>query len=57
MSTSEPKAGERIVAVRVSEDDLAVDLMDGRTLIVPLAWYPRLPDHRWRLCDSLAGCR
>ena len=42
MSTSEPKAGERITAVRVSEDDLTVDLMDGRTLIVPLAWYPRL---------------
>ena len=42
MSTSEPKAGERITAVRVSEDALTVDLMDGRTLIVPLAWYPRL---------------
>ena len=37
-----PKAGERITAVRVSEDALTVDLMDGRTLIVPLAWYPRL---------------
>ncbi len=42
MSTSEPKAGERIMAVRVSDDALTVDLMDGRTLIVPLAWYPRL---------------
>ena len=42
MNTSEPKAGERITAVRVSEDALTVDLMDGRTLIVPLAWYPRL---------------
>ena len=42
MSTSEPKAGERITAVRVSEDALTVDLMDGRSLIVPLAWYPRL---------------
>ena len=37
-----PKAGELITAVRVSEDALTVDLMDGRTLIVPLAWYPRL---------------
>ncbi len=42
MNTSEPKAGERITAVRVSEDALTVDLTDGRTLIVPLAWYPRL---------------
>jgi hypothetical protein len=42
MTTSEPKAGERITAVRVSDDSLAVDLLDGRTIIVPLAWYPRL---------------
>jgi len=42
MSTSEPKAGERITAVRVSDDSLAVDLLDGRTVIVPLVWYPRL---------------
>jgi hypothetical protein len=26
----------------VTEDDLVVDLVDGRRLIVPLAWYPRL---------------
>src|SRR4051812_3639535 len=42
MSTSEPKAGERITAVRVTEDSLTVDLLDGRTMTVPLAWYPRL---------------
>jgi hypothetical protein len=28
--------------VTVSKDSLTVDLMDGRTLIVPLVWYPRL---------------
>ena len=28
--------------VRVSEDTLTVDLEDGRTISVPLAWYPRL---------------
>ena len=28
--------------ITVTEDDLAVDLVDGRRLIVPLAWYPRL---------------
>lgn len=28
--------------VSVSEDTLTVDLVDGRTISVPLAWYPRL---------------
>ena len=28
--------------VRVSEDTLRVDLIDGRTISVPLMWYPRL---------------
>jgi hypothetical protein len=42
MSTSEPKAGERITSVRVTEDSLTIDLLDGRTMTVPLAWYPRL---------------
>jgi hypothetical protein len=28
--------------VSVSEDSLTVDLVDGRTIIVPLVWYPRL---------------
>ena len=28
--------------VRVTADALVVDLNDGRTLTVPLAWYPRL---------------
>jgi hypothetical protein len=42
MSTSEPKAGERIRDVRFSEDTLSADLVDGRTITVPLVWYPRL---------------
>ncbi len=42
MNTSEPRAGERITAVRVTEDSLTIDLLDGRTITVPLAWYPRL---------------
>lgn len=29
-------------AARVTDDALVVDLDDGRTLSVPLAWYPRL---------------
>jgi len=35
-------ADERVTDVEVSEDTLSVRLMDGRTIIVPLAWYPRL---------------
>jgi Protein of unknown function (DUF2442) len=42
MTTSDPNAGERIVGVAVDEHKLSVDLADGRTIIVPLAWYPRL---------------
>lgn len=32
----------RAQLVTVSEDSLMVDLVDGRTIIAPLAWYPRL---------------
>ncbi len=28
--------------VSVTEEALTVDLMDGRTITVPLVWYPRL---------------
>lgn len=43
----------RALAVRVTDDSLTVDLVDGRTIIVPLVWFPRLwhgsPDERGRL--------
>jgi hypothetical protein len=42
MSISEIKPGERVKNVHFSEDALSVDLMDGRTISVPLVWYPRL---------------
>jgi hypothetical protein len=32
----------RARSVTVSEESLTVDLTDGRTIIVPLVWYPRL---------------
>ncbi len=35
-------ADERVSDVEVSEDTLSVRLMDGRTISVPLVWYPRL---------------
>ncbi|MGA2657005.1 MAG: DUF2442 domain-containing protein [Verrucomicrobiota bacterium] len=43
-------AASRATAVRLTEDTLVVDLADGRTVSVPLAWDPRLlqgsPDER-----------
>jgi len=42
MGTLEPRAGERVREVRVSDDSISVDLADGRTITAPLAWYPRL---------------
>ena len=35
-------ADERVRDLRFTEDNLVVDLMDGRSISVPLAWYPRL---------------
>lgn len=37
-------ADERVKDVHIDEDHLSVDLMDGRTITVPLVWYPRLHD-------------
>ncbi|MGI8906285.1 MAG: DUF2442 domain-containing protein [Candidatus Sumerlaeaceae bacterium] len=42
MSTSVNTADERVRSVHFSEDSLCVGLMDGRTICVPLAWFPRL---------------
>ena len=33
---------ERVAGVRCDDDSLIVNLMDGRTISAPLAWYPRL---------------
>jgi hypothetical protein len=51
----------RVRDVSVTEDELSVALMDGRTIIVPLAWYPRLanatPEQRlnWELAGAGYG--
>ncbi len=42
MSISDIKVGESVKDVRFAEASLSVDLIDGRTITVPLAWYPRL---------------
>jgi hypothetical protein len=44
MLDSGVKPGERVKDVRFTEDAMAVDLIDGRTITVPLVWYPKLLD-------------
>ncbi len=55
--TQANKADIRVRDVTVTADELAVGLMDGRTIVVPLAWYPRLFDATpgQRLHRELAG--
>jgi hypothetical protein len=36
------RADERVDDVAFTKDAMSVALRDGRTIIVPLAWYPRL---------------
>jgi hypothetical protein len=43
MSTSSVEISEALASdVRVTSDKLKVELNDGRTVIVPLQWFPRL---------------
>jgi hypothetical protein len=43
MSTLETKLREALAeSVTATEDSLVVELSDGRTITVPLAWFPRL---------------
>ena len=35
-------SGEKVSGVACTDDKLIVDLEDGRTISVPLVWYPRL---------------
>jgi hypothetical protein len=35
-------ADTRVKAVSLDDDRLTVELMDGRAISAPLAWYPRL---------------
>lgn len=54
-------ADERVRDVRFDAESLIVDLMDGRTISVPLAWYPRLfhatPEQRahWEIAGGGYG--
>ena len=42
MNISARITDERVLDVRFDAASLIVDLMDGRTISAPLAWYPRL---------------
>jgi hypothetical protein len=43
MSTSQAEiTGASALSVRVTDLDLSVDLSDGRTITVPVAWFPRV---------------
>ena len=61
MTTLEPKSGERMRDVRITDDAISVDLFDGRTITVPLTWYPRLlhatPEERanWQIAGAGYG--
>jgi hypothetical protein len=61
MSSSKPKADQRVVSVSFSADSLSVTLMDGRVISVPLAWYPRLLHatseqlQRWKIAGGGYG--
>ena len=61
MHGSEIRPGERVKDVHFTDDAMAVDLLDGRTIVVPLVWYPRLlaasPEQRqnWKLSGAGYG--
>jgi len=61
MSTLAIKTDERVKNVSFTEDTISVDLMDGRTIVVPLVWYPRLLNGtskqlaNWEVCGGGYG--
>ena len=61
MHSLAPETDVRAMNVVLDDARLVVDLMDGRTIAVPLAWYPRLanatPEQRnhWQLAGGCYG--
>jgi Protein of unknown function (DUF2442) len=55
------EADERVANVKLTGDTLSVGLKDGRTISVPLAWYPRplraskKQRSKWRICGGGYG--
>ncbi len=60
-SSKEDRPTAFATQVSVTDDTLSVDLSDGRTIAVPLAWYPRLAHATakerkdWRLIAGGSG--
>jgi hypothetical protein len=54
-------ADERVTDVKLTKDTMSVALRDGRTITVPLAWYPRLFNataaqrKNWRIAGGAYG--
>lgn len=42
MGITPTRADERVRGLSFSEDSFTVELMDGRSITAPLAWFPRL---------------
>jgi hypothetical protein len=61
MNISAKITDERVLDVRFDAHSLIVDLMDGRTISAPLAWYPRLANasveqrEHWESCAGGYG--
>ncbi len=61
MSILAIKTDERVKHVSFKEDTISVDLIDGRTIVVPLVWYPRLLNGsieqraKWEVCGGGYG--
>lgn len=61
MSTSVVETEPRATDVVVTDDELTIQLVDGRRVSAPLVWYPRLlhatPDERndWELIGDGEG--
>lgn len=63
MTSSAVDVVPRATSAKCTDDELVVALSDGRTLSVPLAWFPRLLGATaaeradWRLIGSGEGIR
>jgi hypothetical protein len=61
MDSSAAKTNERVEAVYFTRNSLVVDLCDGRSISVPLDWYPKLLDatqkqrSNWTICGGGYG--
>jgi hypothetical protein len=59
MPSATVEMSPKAISVNITDDTLSVDLEDGRTISVPIGWYPRLaygtPEERAKFELSGAG--